>query len=704
MKYTYNAVKFKDKASFNKNKTKTNVVEYHDDMSIVVFEDTMVVAPNIKKVSHVNTVYNLNKIPTEKVILKSHDFFDALMYLQQNHIKIIDQYPLTNTFIIELPEHTDYNIFWKNLSHVCLFGSISHDVITKNNTFMANDYTYNQHWQLVAVRAQEAWDSIPPGNPIQYAAVIDLGCETGHPDLIGRTNFNWNTYVNPPTQNVEPFNVYSNHGTPCAGLICANPNNNINTIGVGGNFVNVQFLNPALAVPCGGTVCLSGSEASYVAAYNKIIENVDACVISMSYGGASNSAAIQNAITDCRTVGRNGKGIVCCAAMGNNSTFNLFLYPASYLGVLAIGATTIQGVRANYSNYGASIFASAPASGTPATDRTGADGYTAVDTTLFSGTSAACPIYAGCVALGFAANPNLTEQQMVQLLRNANSKIGPYDYNANGPGSSYELGYGQIDAAALVALVLGGDIPPPGPVLPDLQVLVTTPSVARAGDIITISITVRSNVVLRDNPITFDNDLYYSTDQTLDPGDTFVTRIPLTIAQNNYYVQTNYEFTIPQSISGDLYIAVYADAEDVINPEGELDNIGFSRVFVLGTPAPPSGLNLAVEITEIAFDPVTLLLVVTYQFQNLGATTIENFVYTKGFVGRETFEYGIVKTIQSEEYLLFETVWADYPDYAQYSTVPYRIEILSVNNGISDDVLTDNIAEAFIDQRLPGPN
>jgi len=155
---------------------------------------------------------------------------------------------------------------------------------------------------------------------------------------------------------------------------------------------------------------------------------------------------------------------------------------------------------------------------------------------------------------------------MVQLLKDANNKIGPYDYNANGPGSSYELGYGQIDAAAIVALVQGGDIPPPGPVEPDLQVLVTTPSTAIAGDTINIGITVRSNVVLRDNPITFDNDVYYSTDQILDPGDTFITRIPLTIAQNNYYVQTNYQFTIPQGTSGDLYITVYADAEDVVNP------------------------------------------------------------------------------------------------------------------------------------------
>ena len=301
-KYTYNAVKFKDKNSFNKNKTKRNAIEHDDEMSIIVFEDTMVVAPNVKKVSHVNTVNNLNEIPTEKVILKAHDIGDGLMYLQQNKIKIIQQFPLTHTIIVELPEHTEYNVFWEKLYSTKLFGSISHDVITKNQTQMADNYAYNDHWQLVSVRAQQAWDAIPPGNPLNYVAVIDLGCETTHPDLVGRTNFNWNTYVNPPTQDVLPSNEYANHGTSCAGLICANPDNGINTIGVGGNFTNVQFLNPAVAVPCPGGICLSGSTASYVAAYNKIIENPNACAISMSYGGPDSNPAILNSLTDARTV------------------------------------------------------------------------------------------------------------------------------------------------------------------------------------------------------------------------------------------------------------------------------------------------------------------------------------------------------------------------------------------------------------------
>lgn len=396
MKYTYNAVKFIDKNSFNKNKTKKNVIEYHDDFDIIVFEDRSYVKPNVKKVSHVNRVHNLNEIPTEKLIIKAHDLGDALMYFETNKIKVHESYSKTHTAIIELPVHSEINDFWHELMKTGLFSFVENDIIYRNEVHMPPNYGYLDHWHLVAIRAQQAWDQIAPGSPINYVAVMDLGCETNHPDLVGRTDFNWNTYVSPPTQNVEPSNALANHGTPCAGLICANPSNGIDTIGVGGEFTHVQFLNPALAVSCGGRVCLSTTDAKYVAAIQKAIENPACVALSMSFGGPSPSSTFQNAITDARTVGRGGLGIICCASMGNDGGFDVYKYPASYPGVLGIGSTTSQGLRASYSNYGANIFASAPGSLTPATDRTGTDGYRSGDTTEFNGTSAACPVFAGC--------------------------------------------------------------------------------------------------------------------------------------------------------------------------------------------------------------------------------------------------------------------------------------------------------------------
>jgi hypothetical protein len=95
---------------------------------------------------------------------------------------------------------------------------------------------------------------------------------------------------------------------------------------------------------------------------------------------------------------------------------------------------------------------------------------------------------------------------------------------------------------------------------------------------------------------------------------------------------------------------------------------------------------------------------VRYQFQNVGADPVNNFRYRKGFVGRDNFEYEIVKPILSEEYLIFETLWKDKPDNADLLTTAYRIEILTVNGGLPDDSSGDNISEGYIDLGPPQPN
>ena len=51
-----NSVKFKDKASFDKNKTKSNVLAVHEPFGIIVFKDEAPVTPDPSKVSQTDTV------------------------------------------------------------------------------------------------------------------------------------------------------------------------------------------------------------------------------------------------------------------------------------------------------------------------------------------------------------------------------------------------------------------------------------------------------------------------------------------------------------------------------------------------------------------------------------------------------------------------------------------------------------------------
>ncbi len=65
----------------------------------------------------------------------------------------------------------------------------------------------------------------------------------------------------------------------------------------------------------------------------------------------------------------------------------------------------------------------------------------------FGGTSAACPQVAGAAALILALNPNLTADQVANVLTSTADKVGGYNYNAiqNRPGASLELGYGRLN-------------------------------------------------------------------------------------------------------------------------------------------------------------------------------------------------------------------------------------------------------------------
>jgi len=97
----------------------------------------------------------------------------------------------------------------------------------------------------------------------------------------------------------------------------------------------------------------------------------------------------------------------------------------------------------------------APA-GVPTTDLGG--GYTMT----YYGTSSAAPHVAGVAALMLSVNPNLTQQQVGQIIEQTARQIRPdiYNYDFNNPnrpngGWHEQMGYGLIDACAAVAMAAG---------------------------------------------------------------------------------------------------------------------------------------------------------------------------------------------------------------------------------------------------------
>lgn len=730
MRYNYNAVKFKDKRSYQKNKLKDNVKAYYDDFSVIVFKDRKSVTPNKTKVSHTYPMGELQYgVPVDKAVMRTFSMEDALDYCSRENIYVYTKYENTGVLTVALPEYVSFNDFHNKAIASKIFYSVQQDRIIQVEAH-GLDYTYSEQWQLPALRCQEAWDLIAAAPPAldNVVCVMDWGCDTTHPDLAGKLVNPLNLVVTTQAaNNVYPYNsapggVGDNHGTPCTGQIVA-IDNGINTTGVSPYYTKVSFVYIF-------SNFFGASALNFVDGIQHAISQPDCVAVSCSFGfttSASVLAACQDAVTDALLYGRGGNastntlglGTLVLASAGNGpcppqcaAPINRNNNPASLDGVLSIAAVQQSGpdyIKTIWSDWGNKLFCAAPGRSTPGTDILGGDGstfggYTVNDTTLFGGTSSACPITAGVVALVAASNPTLSANGIKEAIRLTCSKVGGYDYNAipGEPGKSLELGWGMVDAYAAVLYATSGQIDPGPGVTPDLRVVVSAQGVVNTGDNLTLSYTLSTNIAL---PVaeTLTVTIFYSTDAAFDPGDVVLTSFSVTIPANNYIYQGQYTFAFPNTLTTGTYF-VGVNATSIAGETYLLNNTAFQSVLVLAPPAPPVGLNLAVEITEIPFDSTQGGPLIRYRFQNVGADDITSFRYRKGFVGRATFEYEIIKTLKSEEYLIFETLWLDSPDTPDWPSVPYRIEILSVNGGLPDDVGGDNISEGYIDPGIPEPN
>ena len=131
--------------------------------------------------------------------------------------------------------------------------------------------------------------------------------------------------------------------------------------------------------------------------------------------------------------------------------------------VINIGSSNNYDLRSTYSQWGPQIHFLAPSDGGSlgiiTTDVTGSgmgydpdSDYTLAEGSEFGGTSSACPLAAGVIAMVISANPDLTKDEIVSVLRQTAVKIGDVPYDANGYNQQY--GYGRLDMAAAVQLAL----------------------------------------------------------------------------------------------------------------------------------------------------------------------------------------------------------------------------------------------------------
>ncbi|MBA9026703.1 S8 family peptidase [Peribacillus huizhouensis] len=313
---------------------------------------------------------------------------------------VIQQFPKLNYAVVKVKDkkniHKVIQYYQKNSKVQLVTASVLY------KSFGTVDPKVIDQYHLSMLNVDKA-QSLAGKNPVTVA-VIDTGIDRKHPDLKNTLLPGYNA-VDPLSQ---PF--ADSHGTHVAGIIAANKDNGIGGYGIA---PNVKILPIDV---------FDGWFATDYSIAEGILYAVEhgAKVINMSLGGPLPSPLIEEAVNKAIE-----KGVVIVAAAGNDGA-DYANYPASYEGVISVGAVDQNKKLTNYSTYGASVDVVAP----------GHEVYSTVydfikpsSFTKMSGTSMASPVVAGAAALLLSKYPNLTPTQVEYILEQTASDLGDKGYD-----------------------------------------------------------------------------------------------------------------------------------------------------------------------------------------------------------------------------------------------------------------------------------
>jgi len=343
-----------------------------------------------------------------------------------------------------------------------------------------NDPLMSLQWSLSQIEAASAWD-LWRGSPAAIVAVVDSGVDLSHPDLVGKIwrnpgevangidddgngfvddVFGWDFVHNNPDPSPGADGVDNDgdgftdggatHGTVVAGIAAAATNNAVGVAGLGWRVrvMAVQTHNDE-------------GQAAYFNLTQGIAYAVDmgATVVNLSTAGPF-SSSMQTAVDYAYS-----HGVVVVAAAGNSAA-DLDVSPVSPVcndgasnEVIGVAATDLGDRLADYSNYGSlNVDLSAPGNNILSTALVDhAHGFDAAYVSG-TGTSMATPLVSGLVALMKSANPALTNDQVMSILKAAADPI-----DALNPGFVGQMGAGRINARKTVQSLLSGDRIAPEP-------------------------------------------------------------------------------------------------------------------------------------------------------------------------------------------------------------------------------------------------
>ncbi|MDY7110550.1 MAG: S8 family serine peptidase [Planctomycetota bacterium] len=348
-------------------------------------------------------------------------------------------HPLAKVRVITLAEGSDV------LAHCEVLENLpgvryAHPNYVTYPAFNPNDTLWNQQYGPQIVEAPTAWDTTVGSGAIRIA-VADTGINFGHEDF--QDGMIWTNPGEIPGNGVDDDgNGYvddvngwdclnddnnptdtNGHGSHVSGILAARMNNAKGIAGMAQvTVVPLQVFTP------GGT-WEAITEAVYYATDN------GCSALNYSGGGYGGDGALADAV---QYAWDHGMPVIAAAGNYNSSTP---FYPAAYTPVIAISGTDRYDNRYSSSNYGNWIDVAAPG-----VDVLSCGSDYSTQYYELTGTSMSSPHVCGLVGLMYSINPDLTPQQVRDLLRENAEDLG-------NPGFDIYFGYGRIDAAATIAAI-----------------------------------------------------------------------------------------------------------------------------------------------------------------------------------------------------------------------------------------------------------
>lgn len=343
-------------------------------------------------------------------------------------------------------------------------------------SMIPSDTYFTNQWYLKRINAPDAWNINNKSQTI-IIAIVDSGVQVLHPDIkpniwvngaevIGNNKDDdknglvddingWdfvNNFSDPSPKFKKGFTEGGAiHGTVIAGIAASAGNNNQGVAGV--TWQTKIMALKALDDQGNGNMSAVIKSVDYAVAKG-------ANIINLSFVGFNYSRALEEALLRAKKA-----GVIVVAPAGNEqaSVHGLNLnqkpvYPACYHDQagkkLVIGVAATDGIdqKTNFSGYGSNcIDIAAPgvsffSTSVYAPDKSAAgkffnqyyDGY-------WSGTSMAVPIISGALALIEGTNPNLSAQEVIDILLSTSD-----DINQLNPEYLSQLGAGRVNLAQAV--------------------------------------------------------------------------------------------------------------------------------------------------------------------------------------------------------------------------------------------------------------